>query len=282
MLGLLAVGITYEWRDKGCVQWTFVGCLTIKDAPVVNCMVISQMSRFARTHRGATGYQAVCCLCDENTTIRRERDDPSFPAIPLPIRRFARAGRLRILKQPSKSGLKRAVGGLSVSAMEGQQDVGTWSLSPYSLSPRSSSLQLARLRELMADYELDGYLIVDSKFHYAFNGQYRIDQRVSFITQTDVRPNLLHDELIITQAQCGVVLVGKEKAAFKPDNSHILMADLQKDENWEILEESTSIESWAKLEIKGNIGYDPLLTPISTTPFWLLLMKVYMINWQSL
>jgi len=56
--------------------------------------------------------------------------------------------------------------------------------------------------------------------------------------------------------------VGKEKAAFKPDNSHLLMADLETDDNWEVLHQSQTIESWARKEISGRIGYDPTLTPI--------------------
>ena len=57
--------------------------------------------------------------------------------------------------------------------------------------------------------------------------------------------------------------MGMEKAAFKPLNAYLLMADLETDENWEILHEMQSLENWASREIKGRIGYDPTLTPIS-------------------
>jgi hypothetical protein len=57
--------------------------------------------------------------------------------------------------------------------------------------------------------------------------------------------------------------VGREKAAFKPLNAYLLMADLETDENWEILHETQSLESWVRREIFGKIGYDPNLTPIS-------------------
>jgi hypothetical protein len=65
------------------------------------------------------------------------------------------------------------------------------------------------------------------------------------------------------QAQCGVAIVGLEKAAFKPLNAYLLMADLETDENWEILHETQTLENWASGEIHGKIGYDPTLTPIS-------------------
>lgn len=41
------------------------------------------------------------------------------------------------------------------------------------------------------------------------------------------------------------------------------MADLETDENWEILHETQSLENWVRREITGKIGYDPMLTPIS-------------------
>src|SRR5271170_1621857 len=44
------------------------------------------------------------------------------------------------------------------------------------------------------------------------------------------------------------------------------MADLETDENWEILHETQSLEGWARREIGGKIGYDPTLTPISISP----------------
>jgi len=59
--------------------------------------------------------------------------------------------------------------------------------------------------------------------------------------------------------------VAMEKAAFKPLNAYLLMADLETDENWEILHESQTLENWIRKEIgQGKIGYDPVLTPIST------------------
>jgi hypothetical protein len=60
--------------------------------------------------------------------------------------------------------------------------------------------------------------------------------------------------------------VGREKAAFKPLNAYLLMADIETDENWEVLHESQSLENWARREIHGKIGYDPMLTPISLIP----------------
>jgi hypothetical protein len=71
----------------------------------------------------------------------------------------------------------------------------------------------------------------------------------------------------LTKAQCGIAIVGREKAVFKPLNAYLLMADLETDENWEILHETQSLESWAMQEIQGRIGYDPTLTPISWFPF---------------
>ena len=58
-------------------------------------------------------------------------------------------------------------------------------------------------------------------------------------------------------------MVGMDKAAFKPLNAYLLMADLETDENWEILHERQSLEDWTRREINGKIGYDPTLTPIS-------------------
>jgi hypothetical protein len=56
-------------------------------------------------------------------------------------------------------------------------------------------------------------------------------------------------------------------AAFKPLNAYLLMADLETDENWEVLHESQTLENWARKEIgSGKIGYDPALTPISNPP----------------
>lgn len=67
------------------------------------------------------------------------------------------------------------------------------------------------------------------------------------------------------QAQCGVAIVGRKRAAFKPLNAYLLMADLEADENWEILHETQSLENWIRLQIPGKIGYDPMLTPICTS-----------------
>lgn len=62
--------------------------------------------------------------------------------------------------------------------------------------------------------------------------------------------------------------MGLDKAAFKPLNAYLLMADLETDENWEVLHESQTLENWVRKEIgSGKIGYDPALTPISKFPF---------------
>src|SRR5271168_5365995 len=134
-----------------------------------------------------------------------------------------------------------------------------WGLPSYNLAQKSSADELGRLRQLMVDYELDGYLIVDSDAHYTFNGQNYQDRRISFITGSEVSACVCCTNV---KAQSGTAIVGKEKAAFKPDNAHLLMADLQTDDNWEILHQSQTIESWARKEISGRIGYDPTLTPI--------------------
>ena len=70
--------------------------------------------------------------------------------------------------------------------------------------------------------------------------------------------------------------MGREKAAFKPLNAYLLMADRETDENWEILHDTQSIENWARAEITGKIGYDPTLTPFSKPSLHLgwKLMKV--------
>jgi hypothetical protein len=65
------------------------------------------------------------------------------------------------------------------------------------------------------------------------------------------------------------------KAAFKPDSSHVLMAELQVDENWEVLLGYHSIEGWIQREVKGRLGYDPRLTPICTTFRWSLMVVIY-------
>jgi hypothetical protein len=67
-----------------------------------------------------------------------------------------------------------------------------WGLPSYNLAQKSSADQLGRLRLLMVDYELDGYLIVDSDAHYTFNGQNYQDRRISFITGSEVSAHLLH------------------------------------------------------------------------------------------
>jgi hypothetical protein len=41
------------------------------------------------------------------------------------------------------------------------------------------------------------------------------------------------------------------------------MADLETDENWEVLHEGQALEGWIRKHIPGKIGYDPTLTPIS-------------------
>ena len=65
-------------------------------------------------------------------------------------------------------------------------DINLWGLSSYNLTRKSSADQLGRLRQLMVDYELDGYLIVDSDAHYTFNGRNYQDRRISFITGSEV------------------------------------------------------------------------------------------------
>jgi len=65
-------------------------------------------------------------------------------------------------------------------------NINLWGLPSYNLSQKSSAGQLQRLRQLMVDYELDGYLIVDSHAHYTFNGKNYQDRRISFITGSDV------------------------------------------------------------------------------------------------
>jgi hypothetical protein len=143
-------------------------------------------------------------------------------------------------------------------------NINLWGLPSYNLSRKSSADQLRRLRQLMIDYELDGYLVVDSDAHYTFNGQNYQDRRISFITGSEVGCRSFGHAN--GQAQSGIAIVGKEKAAFKPDNAHLLMADLQTDDNWEVLHQSQTIESWARKEISGRIGYDPTLTPIGMFP----------------
>jgi hypothetical protein len=51
------------------------------------------------------------------------------------------------------------------------------------------------------------------------------------------------------------------------------MADLETDENWEILHENQSLENWVLREVTGKVGYDPTLTPISIFPFKMKLIS---------
>src|SRR5437762_6649485 len=56
----------------------------------------------------------------------------------------------------------------------------------YNLTKHSSTSRLARLRALMAEHGLDGYLIVDSDAHYTFYAQARQDRRINYITNSEV------------------------------------------------------------------------------------------------
>lgn len=56
----------------------------------------------------------------------------------------------------------------------------------YNLHKHSSSDRISRLRGLMAERGLDGYLIVDSDAHYTFYAQARQDRRINYITNSDV------------------------------------------------------------------------------------------------
>jgi hypothetical protein len=55
----------------------------------------------------------------------------------------------------------------------------------YNLSKRSSTDRITRLRKLMADRGLEGYLIVDSDAHYTFYAQARQDRRINYITNSE-------------------------------------------------------------------------------------------------
>jgi len=57
----------------------------------------------------------------------------------------------------------------------------------YNLHQKSSVDRVARLRQLMAERGLDGYLIVDSDAHYTFYAQARKDRRINYITNSEVR-----------------------------------------------------------------------------------------------
>jgi hypothetical protein len=54
------------------------------------------------------------------------------------------------------------------------------------LSEKSSTDRIRRLRGLMAERGLDGYLIVDSDAHYTFYAQARQDRRINYITNSEV------------------------------------------------------------------------------------------------
>ncbi len=58
----------------------------------------------------------------------------------------------------------------------------------YSLTKHSSTERISRVRKLMAERGLDGYLIVDSDAHYTFYAQSRQDRRINYITNSEVRP----------------------------------------------------------------------------------------------
>ena len=60
-------------------------------------------------------------------------------------------------------------------------------LPSYNLHKTSSANILARLRQLMVERGLDGYLIVDSDGHYTFYAQARKDRRINYITKSEVR-----------------------------------------------------------------------------------------------
>jgi hypothetical protein len=136
-------------------------------------------------------------------------------------------------------------------------------LPSYSLRKRASSDRVRQLRRLMRDRGIGGYLIVDSDAHYTFYAQARRDRRINYITHSEVYPSA---GVWLTKAQCGIAVVGSEKAAFKPLNAYLLMADLETDETWEILPEAQSLEGWMRREIHGQVGYDPELTPICICP----------------
>ena len=59
-------------------------------------------------------------------------------------------------------------------------------LPTYNLSKHSSIDRIRRLRGLMAERGLDGYLIVDSDAHYTFYSQARRDRRINYITNSEV------------------------------------------------------------------------------------------------
>jgi hypothetical protein len=59
-------------------------------------------------------------------------------------------------------------------------------LPTYNLSKHSSTERLKRLRELMTERDIQGYLIVDSDAHYTFYAQARQDRRINYITNSEV------------------------------------------------------------------------------------------------
>jgi len=58
--------------------------------------------------------------------------------------------------------------------------------SAVNVSKNPSDAQLGRLRQLLIDYDLDGYLIVDSGAHYHFNGRMYQDSRINLMTGSRV------------------------------------------------------------------------------------------------
>jgi hypothetical protein len=59
-------------------------------------------------------------------------------------------------------------------------------LPSYNLSQKSSVDRVGRLRQLMNERGLAGYLIVDSDAHYTFYSQARQDRRINYITNSEV------------------------------------------------------------------------------------------------
>jgi hypothetical protein len=59
-------------------------------------------------------------------------------------------------------------------------------LPTYNLSQKSSTDRVGRLRQLMNERGLAGYLIVDSDAHYTFYAQARQDRRINYITNSEV------------------------------------------------------------------------------------------------
>jgi hypothetical protein len=65
--------------------------------------------------------------------------------------------------------------------------LGIWALPAPNVLRNSSTDRLHQLRTLMAQYDLDGYLIVHSNAHYIFSNQNFVDRRIAFITNSDVQ-----------------------------------------------------------------------------------------------